>query len=65
MNNDQSKEAADRRRGLLKITCSQERAVSYFDKPWCKFCSNIDMAKLNALCSKIDMAKLNAIVLFV
>ncbi len=27
-------ESADRRRGLLKVACSQERAVTYFAKPW-------------------------------
>jgi hypothetical protein len=32
---DKSKEAADRRRGLLKQVCSQERAVGYnINRPW-------------------------------
>jgi hypothetical protein len=36
MGDDKSEEAADRRRGLLKKVCSQERAVSWFpdDCPW-------------------------------
>ncbi len=34
MGDDESEEAVDRRRGLLRKVCSQERAVSYFAKPW-------------------------------
>jgi hypothetical protein len=32
---DESDEAADRRRGLLKKVCSQDRAVSFdYNRPW-------------------------------